>query len=73
MLPQKFSAATTRNFPLVPRVPPDGAADPPRAAAFEAVAREEDELELPHAPSTTATTRLGTSSRSNRTGTTQFL
>jgi hypothetical protein len=76
MLPQKFSAATTKNFPLVPLDPPDGAADPlvddpPVAAALEAdpVALE-DELELPHALSPTERTsnRTSTDRRSDRRG-----
>jgi hypothetical protein len=67
MLPQKFSAATTKKFPFVPLDPPDGAADPlsddaPVAAALEEdpVALE-DELELPHALSPMETTIHSTS------------
>jgi hypothetical protein len=72
MLPQKFSAATTKNFPLVPLEPPDGGPDaladgPLAAAALDAnPVTLDDEPELPYALSATASRRVGTSTRSNR-------
>ena len=73
MLPQKFSAATTRNFPCVPLDPPDGAADPLVDDLEVAAALEDDGVELPHALSATASISKSKGGRSDRRGIGRFL